>query len=347
MALILLVVALLTAACSPLAAPLTAPPPARSPAVATANGSLITVSVAAGSADSLVYLPLDVARTLKYFEAEGLDVNLRVMPGSEPAASALLSGSAIFSGDSFDRAITAQAQGKDLKMIVSFARCLGLVVMVRADLKDNILSPADFKGRKIGVTSIGGATHVLAATLAERAGLTPGDYTIVPVGSSTMAAAFENQDIDVGINADPFATQLLQSGTVVSLADLRTQSGTEQYLGGEFQFSGLLVDGATIKSKPQIVQKMVNAIVKAMAYMQAHSVRELAGVLPDDVTGKDKQLWIDAYSASAGIYPPDSKVSQEGVENAVNVYRLFGIIRPGDKIDTEALYDNSFVDTAR
>jgi NitT/TauT family transport system substrate-binding protein len=304
------------------------------------------VPVAIGG-DSLVYLPFEVARSLRYFEAEGLEVNAQYMTGDTQAAAALLSGAVMFSAGSLADAIKAQPQGKALKMVMSFTRSPGVAVLVRSDLSESINSPADFKGKKIGVTSIGAATHLLAVTMAARAGLKTEDYTALAVGSSTMAAAFARQVVDVGFISDPFATQLLKSGKVVMLADLRTQAGAEKYLGGEFPFAGMLAAADTLQSRPGIVQKMVNALVKAQAYMRAHTAKELADMLPDDVTGSDKQAWIDVYSASVGMYAVDGRATQPGVENVVAAYRLFGAIKPDDKIDVAALYDTSFVDEVR
>jgi NitT/TauT family transport system substrate-binding protein len=316
-------------------------------ALATTSAGLIQVPVAIGADVSLAYLPYEVARSFKYFEADGLAVNLRYTPGTTQAGAALMSGSVMFSADSLEDAIGAQPQGKALKMIVSFTRCPGVAVLVRSDLSDAIRSPADFKGKKIGVTSIGAGTHLLAAALAARAGFKLEDYTVAAVGSSTMAAAFARQAIDVGFVSDPFATQLLKSGKVVIMADLRTQADSEKYLGGEFPLVGMLAAADTLQERPDIVQKMVNALVRAQAYIRAHTARELADALPDDVTGRDKQAWTDAYSASAGMYSSDGRATQTGVENVVAAYRLFGAIKPDDKIDAAALYDTFFVDRVK
>ncbi len=361
---VLLIVALLAVACGPAAttAPTSAPatnttapagstsaPAATSTAAATAaptKAPLTKVSIAVGSASSLVYLPYDVAKALKYYQDEGLDVDLQYMSGGTQAATALLSGSVQFSGNSLDHAIKAQPQGKDLKMVVSFTRYPGIAVMVRSDLKDKIKDIKDFKGMKIGVTSVGAGTHVLAQTLAVKAGLKPDDITIVPAGSNTMAAAFEAKQIDVGFNSDPFATQLIQSGRVVLLADLRTEADTTKYLGGEFQFTGALVSSDLIKSKPDLVQKLVNALVRAELFVRTHTAEELAQAVSEDVTGKDKQAWIDALKATRPSLSLDGKVNQKGVENAVDAHRIFGTIGPSDKIDIAALFDNSFVDKA-
>lgn len=336
--------ALLAAACDRQAPiPTAAPVSALVPAAALAA----RVPVAIDASAPFLILPYAVAKALKYDKAEGLDVDWQVMPGGAQAAAALLSGSAMFSGGSLEQAVKAQAQGQELKMLVAFTRYPGIAVMVRGDLKDQIKEIKDLKGRKVGVTAIGALTHLLAITLAARAGLKPDDITIVAVGSSTMAVAFEKKEIDVGFNADPFATQLLKSRKVALLADLRAQADSERALDGEFPSTGLLATGDTIKNKPEIVQKMVNALVRAVIYLRAHTAGEIAAVLTDDVTGNDKLAWIDALNASRPALSLDGRVTQAGVENAVAAYRLFGSISPDALISVEALYDNSWMDRVK
>jgi len=338
-----LIVSFLATAC----APTPQPDASRTPAVATTGAGLIRLPVAIRADSPLVYLPYEVAKALKYFEAEGLDVNLRYMPGAAQATGALLSGSVMFSAGSLEEAIRAQPQGRALKMIVVFAGSPDVAVLVRSDLSDSIRSPSDFKGKKIGVTAIGDGTHLLAAVLAAGAGLKNGDYTVVAVGSGTMAAAFGRQSIDVGFISGPYVTQLLKSGKTVLLADLRTPADTDKYLGGEFPSSGMFAAANTLQSRPDIAQKMVNALVKAQGYMRTHTAKELVEALPDDVSGSDKKAWIDAYGASAGMYSWDGKATQAGVENVVAAYRLFGAIKPDQQIDAAALFDNSWVDKTR
>ena len=337
----LLAVALLLTACAPRATPGETPAASTPAAAAPAK-----VSVAIGSAPSLFYLPFDVAKALKYYQAEGLDVELQYLPDGARAASALASGAAQFSGNALDQAIRAQAQGNDLKMVVSFTRLPGIALMVRSDLTEQIKEVKDFKGRKIGVTSIGSATHVLAQALAVQAGLKPEELTIVPTGASTMAEAFDARLIDVGFNADPFTTQLLKSGKVALLADLRTEADTTRYLGGEFQNTGALVSGDTIKQQPALIQKMVVALARAQFYMRTHTAREMAEALPNDVTGQDKQAWAEALTATRETLSMDGRLSQAGVENALEAYRIFGTFAPNDRIDVQALYDNSFIEKA-
>lgn len=339
-----LIMVLLVAACAPAGGATALPEATRVLAVATTSAGLMRVPVAIGAGSEFLYLPYAVAKGLKYFEAEGLDVELRYAPGDAQATGALTAGMAMFSAGPLEEAIRAQTQGKALKMIVVFARSLDVVVLVRGDLGDAIRSPADFKGRTIGVGAIGDGTHLLATVLAAGAGLKLEEYTVSAVGTGTMASAFERRAIDVGFISGTSAAPLLKSGKASRLADLRTVADTDKYLGGEFPSAGLFAAADTLRSRPDIVQKMVNALLRAQSFMRAHTAQELADALPDDVSGSDKQTWVEAYGAATRMYSPDGKATQPGVENVVAAYRLFGAIKPDAKIDAEALFDNTWVE---
>src|SRR6266516_7704213 len=99
-----------------------------------------TVKVSIGSAASLLYLPWDLAKALNYFEDENLDVQLNYAAAGTEAATALLSGSVDFTGNSLDHSIKAQIAGKPTKMVVSFAKLPGTGFVVRGDLKDKVKS---------------------------------------------------------------------------------------------------------------------------------------------------------------------------------------------------------------
>src|SRR5207302_28 len=120
-----------------------------------------TVRVAIGSAASLNYLSWDLAKALGYFEDESLDVILNYASSGNDAATALLSGSVDFTGNSMDQSIKAQIAGKPTKMVVAFSRTPGAAIVVRADLKDTVKSLKDLKGKTVGATSQGSGTHVV------------------------------------------------------------------------------------------------------------------------------------------------------------------------------------------
>ncbi len=164
------------------------------PTIVRAAGPKEKVPVAVGSEHALVYLPWDVAKALGYFDQEGLDVEITYTKGGSEAATALASGSVEYSGNAIDHAIAAAERGKSLVMIADFMNQPGIALLVRPGDRDKYKTFADFKGKTIGVTSIGSATHVLAIWMAHRAGLGKDDIKIIGVGGgSTMIAGAGRQ----------------------------------------------------------------------------------------------------------------------------------------------------------
>jgi len=94
----------------------------------------------------------------------------------------------------------------------------------------------------------------------------------------------------------------------------------------------------------------VNALVRAERFFQATPAKDVAAKLPKTVTGEDLDLYVKALDAAKGYYAPDGLVDQKGVDNVLKVNievckandALCGGLKPTDKVDTAALYDNSF-----
>lgn len=309
------------------------------------------VAVAIGSAASLIYLPWDVAKSLGYFEEESLDVDLQYQSGGTQAATALLAGSVDFTGNSLDHSIRAQLQQKPTKMVVSFARLPGVALVVRGDQKDKIKTFADFKGKTVGATNIGSGTHILLTYLLKTQGnLDPErDYKFVAVGSSTMAAALDKGDVVAAMNSDPFITQYVNAGKGFVFADLRKEDETLKLLGGVYQFTGAVTRVDVIQQKPDVVQRVVNALVRADRYIATTSAKDLAAKLPKSVTGEDLELYTRTLEASKGYLSKDGLVDKAGVQNVIKINTVFGQAYPqqalftdASKIDIDALFDNSY-----
>src|SRR5258708_33250562 len=103
---------------------------------------------------NLVYLPLDLARAQDYFAEEGIEAEFVPFDGGTEAARALAAGRADFSGNSIDHAIELRAARHQLKMVASFTNLPTLTMVVPGDLKQQIRTNQDLKGRRLGVPAI-------------------------------------------------------------------------------------------------------------------------------------------------------------------------------------------------
>ena len=348
---------LLVAACggsgSGTPAATSAAPAASGTKAAATKPPRVTVKVSIGSAASLIYLPWDLAKALNYFEDENLDVQLNYAAAGTEAATALLSGSVDFTGNSLDHSIKAQIAGKPTKMVVSFAKLPGTAIIVRGDLKDTVKTTKDLKGMTVGATSVGSGTHLLLTYIMNQAGLVQDkDYTFKPCGSGTMAATLDSKGAAACMNSDPFITSYVNAGKgfVLPGGDLRTQKDTTALFGGDYQFTGAVTTQDFITKNPDVVQRVVNALVKADRYIAVNAAKDIAAKLPDTVTGNDRELYIKALDIAKGYYSTDGVIDQKGVDNVLklniedckNNPTLCPNLKPTDQVDSKALYDNSF-----
>jgi len=323
------------------------------PPVAATKPARATVKVSIGSAASLIYLPWDLAKALSYFEDENVDAQLSYAAAGTDAATALLSGSVEFTGNSLDHSIKAQIAGKPTKMVVSFARQPGTGIVVRSDLKDTVKTAKDLKGMIVGATSVGSGTHLLLTYVMSQAGLVQDkDYTFKPCGSGTMAATLDSKGAAACMNSDPFVAGYVAAGKgfVLPGGDFRTEKDTAALLGGQYQFTGAVTTADFIQKSPDVVQRVVNALVKANRFIATNSAKDIAAKLPATVTGADMDLYVKALDAAKGYLSPDGIIDQKGVDNVLKVNvedckanpTLCPNLKATDQVDTKALYDNSF-----
>jgi NitT/TauT family transport system substrate-binding protein len=307
------------------------------------------VDVAVGAEHALVYLPWDLAKGLGYFDAEGLDVALTYTKGGSEAAQALASGSVDYSGNAIDHAIAAQAQGKSLVMIADFMNQPGITIVMRPGDKDKYKSFKDLKGRAVGVTTIGAATHVLAIWMAKKAGLSRDDLRIVGVGGgATMENAIAGGAVDVAFGNEPFVSQILKSGHAIPFIDLFVPAQARSALGfSNYCWTGALTRADVIAKKPEQTQKIVDALVRAQKFIATRSPAAVAAALSDELRGGlSADAWAPGLAHSHPAYTARGEIAADGVRAVVetNAYFLSG---DASKVDANKLFDNSFVERAR
>lgn len=308
----------------------------------------IPVFIAVGAPNTPVYLNFDVAQTLGYFADEGLEVELHYFDGGSDAAEALKTGAADFSGNAMDHVLEAQMTGKELRMLMNFLDHPCATLVVRNDLAATIQTPADLRGQKVGVTRFGSATHTLAVFVAAQAGVTADEFEVVEVGASAMADALIARTVDVAMGVAPYTTRLIQTGEVNVLVDLCQPAQAQAAMGGGLPFTGLLTRAELITEQPDVVQRVVNALVRAQTFITSHSAEEIVAALPAAVTGDDTTAFVDALETTLPAFSQDGgRVEPEGLQILLQLHEIFGTISAATEVNLDALYDNQFVTEAQ
>src|SRR5262245_24578394 len=171
------------------------------------------ISIMVGGIEKIIYLPAKLAEQLGYFKEEGLDVELLSEPSGVNAEDEMLAGAVQGVVGFYDHSIDLQAKGKYVESIVQFSQAPGEVEMVAAKQADVIKSPADFKGKSLGVTGLGSSTNFLTQYLAVKHGVQVSEITPIPVGAgNTFIAAIQQGKIDAGMTTEPTISRLLKTG---------------------------------------------------------------------------------------------------------------------------------------
>lgn len=131
------------------------------------------LTLALGGKTALYYLPLTIAEQLKYFSAEGLEVDLQDHAGDSLAQQALLQGQADLAAGGFERVILLRQHGVNCRAFAALGRAPQLVFAVNARTLPNFKHLVQLKGRRVGVTALEATSHWFARMLLARAGVSP------------------------------------------------------------------------------------------------------------------------------------------------------------------------------
>jgi len=307
------------------------------------------VSIMVGGLDKVIYLPAELTDRLGYFKEQGLTVKLESQPSGANAETALVAGQVDGVVGFYDHTIDLQTKGKCIRSVVQFANVPGEVEIVGKGKP--ISSTADLKGKKLGITSPGSSTDFLTQYLAGKAGAGTNDYTTVAAGAgATFIAALENGGIDAGMTTDPTAQQIKEKKLGTVLLDLRTEEGTRGALGGLYPASSLYMDCAYVDKNPGTVQKLANALVKTLAFVNDHSGAEIAAKMPPDYAAGSGGVtsYAAAIDASKGMFNRTGVMDAEGAKNVLTVLSQFNpnVKGKADTVDLTKTYSTEFATKA-
>ncbi|GGM50510.1 nitrate ABC transporter substrate-binding protein [Longimycelium tulufanense] len=308
------------------------------------------IKIMVGGLEKVIYLPARLAEQLGHFRAEGLDVQLLTEPAGASAGNALIAGEVQGAIGFYDHTIDVQTKGKCIQSVVQLADVPGEVEVVARRHAGTVTGPADFRGRKLGVTSSGSSTDFLTQYLAARAGVSSSDYTTVKAGAGpTFIAAIDNGGIDAGMTTDPTVAQLISSGKAEIMLDMRTEEGTRAALGGLYPASSLYMDCAFVARNKEIVQKLANAFVKTLRFIESSSAEEIANRMPADYANAGRNLYVKSINDTKGMFNGDGRMKEEGARNVLDVLALASPSVKGrkDQVDLARTYTNEFVDKVR
>ncbi len=318
--------------------------------VATASTSALAldkIKIMVGGMEKHIYLPAKLTEQLGYFKDEGIEVELLNEPSGVDAEDEMLAGAVQGVVGFYDHCVDLQSKGKFAVSVVQFSQAPGEVELVSTKHPE-IKSMADIKGKFAGVTGLGSSTNFLTMYLEVKNGLQVSDVTSVPVGAGqTFIAAMQQDKIQVGMTTEPTISRLLKSGEAKVLVDMRTVELTKAALGGTYPAASLYMESDYVKKHPEEVQKLANAMVKTLKYINTHTAEEIADKMPKDYLVGDRDLYVSGLAAGKAMFTPDGKMPAGGPETVLAVLSTFSKNLKGKTVDLSKTFTTEFVDKVK
>jgi NitT/TauT family transport system substrate-binding protein len=268
------------------------------------------------------YWPTIVTETAvrqKLFEKEGIRAELTIYRSGGEAFEGLAAGAADMILDPPSLVAAGLTKGIASKMVTGGALAYyGWHLMVRADSK--ITNAAELDGKKVGITAAGSGSDLLALWTVQDRKI---KFTRVPLGGGGLVPNLLSGNVDAIVLYSPLTFQVLRDKQAKSLIDYGAE--VPPHLN-----SGWIATEKLIKEKPQVVQKTVNAIYGALAFLRGN--REQAIKLISEIDEIPAEIAAAEYENNIVKLSADGEIKREWVVRALELAALGGMtgLAPAD-----------------
>lgn len=206
-----------------------------------------------------LYMPLYVAVRRGFFKDEGLDVKLVSTGGDEKTFTAVITGNAQFGVSDPTFTAIARERGQGGKVVAGIVRGAPFwVVTFKKDIQ-KFDKPEGFKGHRIATYTAPSTSYAVMKKILQNGGKKV-DAKIVQGAFGTLLALVKANQAEMALDIEPIVSVATGEGAKIVYSPAAVL--------GDFAFTGLTVSDDYMRKNPQDVQKAVNAIARAMDFIQ-------------------------------------------------------------------------------
>src|SRR5438128_11454618 len=259
---------------------------------------------------TLGYGPLWVASKMRFFERQGLDVDLVVIRASDVGIQALAGGSLEIAGSAADAPIAAVEKGLDLLIIGGIINGLTQSIMAAKKFK----SYADLRGATFGAISLtSGVTFALKHVLKIKGLEYPRDYKLLVIGGSPQTyAALAAGQIDAAALSLPlnYAAEDLGFNEIGRFVDVIPN----------YQLAALSLKRSWGERNRPLVVRFMRAMAQTMHWMYQNKEASV------DFLSKEMKLKAEharrgwEFYISSRMWHPDGDLNIEGLQTVAQIY---------------------------
>lgn len=230
--------------------------PSRAAEPANKSGKLIKLRVSQSTLNTRAAI-LWIAQAQGFFAKYGLDAETVFLPSSNIQTAALATGEVQIGTIGGATVLSGNAGGQSFRIVASPSNQLPYDLVARPEIKD----PKDVRGKRIGVTSVGGTTWMAANLALQNFGLDAGrdNVKINAIGNQgILLQAIEGGSIDLAV-VDPFLSRRLkQKGYKIMLELHRANI--------PFITTSVVTTAAYLRDHEDEVERFLRAFIEAQAF---------------------------------------------------------------------------------
>ena len=290
------------------------------------------------------WAPVYLAQTLGYLAEEGLEAEFQSVSGTPPFA-ALFSGDAQFTLVGIESAMIVNEKGQGAKVLASTSQKYPYSLI--GATKDYTTLESLRGGIVAGGVNTSGGPYSFAMACMNYAGLTPEtDVSVITMASVGYAAAIEAGELQAAVSTNPWAAKILLDNGGQVIVDGTDDAAIQDIIGSaSYELFVLMTSDEYLSTNPETVQKVMNAVAKAMQWMENATPEEIAANLLPLFEGAEEELLYDAqYDKERSITSYTGYHTESGFQAALNLSKLAGDIT-GD-LTEDQIYDETFLDKA-
>jgi NitT/TauT family transport system substrate-binding protein len=277
------------------------------------------------------YWPTTVAETAvkqKLFEKEGIKAELTIYRSGAETFEGMAAGAADMILDPPSLVSAGRKKGVMSKIVANATMGnFGWQLMVPTK---SALDVKDLNGKKVAITAAGSGSDILALwTIQDR----KIDFTRVPVGGGGLVPNLLAGNVDAAVVYSPLSFQIAKSGEARTILDYAKAVPPNLT-------SGWIVLDKFAQEKPALVQKALNALYGAVAFMRANkeaTVKLIAELyeMPAEIAALEYENTILKLETDGNMAAPNVN---DAVQLSLDLAKLGGlkdIVPTADVISTQ------------
>lgn len=279
-------------------------------------------------------LPFMIAKDAKIFEKHGLDVDLVFMGASSLIIQSMLSGAANIAGFGGPAIISNVVRGGD---VIAVAATVPLTQPLIT--RPAIEKPEDLRGKKIGISRLGGIPHFALQMILDRYAIK--DVAMIQLGTQSEAeTGLRRGIVDGAMVSPPQSFLLIRDG-------FRELVSSQDYskFGSKLISGGIAARRSYAVKNRDVVTRAIKAILEGIKVMTVQE--SLAKKTLSKYTRQTQPEILDRlYKFAMDTFGRDPAIPRDAMITMARLMGEFGIVDRASVTNTppEAYYDNSYVD---